>query len=95
MKRRSITLVVFGFSIGAMIGTLVGEFLGFVVPDGVVKEFFLTSIQFDLAGLVGNESGVIVLNMIVVTLKFGLTLVLNFTSIIGLGIAYYFLRYFR
>ncbi len=95
MKRRSITLVVFGFSIGAMIGTLVGEFLGFVLPDGVVKEFFLTSIQFDLAGLVGNESGVIVLNMIVVTLKFGLTLVLNFTSIIGLGIAYYFLRYFR
>ncbi|MBC8215092.1 MAG: DUF4321 domain-containing protein [Candidatus Marinimicrobia bacterium] len=95
MKRRSITLVVFGFSIGAMIGTLVGEFLGFILPDGVVKEFFLTSIQFDLAGLVGNESGVIVLNLIVVTLKFGLTLVLNFTSIIGLGIAYYFLRYFR
>ncbi len=95
MKKRSIILIVLGLFLGAMVGTLIGELLGFILPDGVVKEFFLTSISFDLAGLVGNESGIIVLDLIMFTIKFGLRLVFNFTSIIGLGVAYYFLRYFR
>ncbi len=95
MTKRSIILIVLGLLVGAMTGTLIGEFLAYILPDGVVKEFFLTSIHFDLAGIVGNETGVIVLDLIIITVKFGLTLVFNFTSIIGLGVAYYFLRYFR
>ena len=76
-------------------GTLVGELLGWILPAGVVKDFFLTSVTFDLGGLVGQESGVIILDLIMFTLKFGLSLKINFTSIIGLAGAYYFLRYFR
>lgn len=76
-------------------GTLVGELLGWILPAGVVKDFFLTSVSFDLGGLVGQDSGVIVLDLIMFTLKFGLSLKINFTSIIGLAGAYYFLRYFR
>lgn len=95
MNKRSIVLIVLGLFIGAMIGTLIGEFLGYILPAGVVKEFFLTSIHFDLAGLVGNETGVIALDLIIITIKFGLKLVFNFTSIIGMGVAYYFLRYFK
>jgi hypothetical protein len=78
-----------------MAGTLTGELLGWILPEGVVKDFFLTSVTFDLAGLVGNESGVIVMDLIMFTFKFGLTLKINFTSIIGIAGAYYFLRYFR
>ena len=95
MVKRSIALITLTLFVGAMAGTLVGELLGWILPAGAVKDFFLTSVSFDLAGLVGNESGVIVLDLIMFTLKFGLSLKINFTSIIGLAGAYYFLRYFR
>lgn len=95
MNKRSITLIILILFVGAMGGTLVGELFGWILPEGVVKDFFLTSVSFDLGGLVGNESGVIVLNIIMLTLKFGLSIKINFISIIGLASSYYFLRYFR
>ena len=60
-----------------------------------VKDFFLTSLSLDLGGFSGNEMGVIVLDLKIITLKFGLAMNFNFTSIIGLTSAYYILRYFR
>ena len=78
-----------------MAGTLTGELLGLILPEGVVKDFFLTGVSFNLGGLMGNDSGVIVLNMIMFTIQFGLAIKMNFTSIIGLAGAYYFLRYLR
>ena len=59
------------------------------------KEFFLNSIDFNLGGLVGSETGVITLDLIMLSIQFGLTLTFNFTSIVGFASAYYFLRYFR
>jgi hypothetical protein len=61
----------------------------------VVKDFFLTSLPLDIVGRVGNEMGVIVIDLNIITLKFGLSMNFNFTSVIGLGTAYYILRYFR
>ncbi len=95
MNKRSIGLIILILFVGAMTGTLIGELFGWILPEGVVKDFFLTSVSFDLGGLVGNESGVIVLDIIVFTLKFGLSIKINFISIIGLASSYYFLRYFR
>lgn len=95
MNKRSITLIILILFVGAMAGTLVGELFGWILPEGVVKDFFLTSVSFDLGGLVGNESGVIVLDIIMFTLKFGLSIKINFISIIGIASSYYFLRYFR
>ena len=95
MIKRSLALIALTLFVGAMAGTLTGELLGWILPEGVVKDFFLTSVTFDLAGLVGNESGVIVLDLIMFTFKFGLKLKINFSSIIGIAGAYYFLRYFR
>ncbi len=95
MNKRSISVIVLILLFGALFGTLAGELLGWVLPDSVVKEFFLKSVQFNLAGLAGSESGVITLDLIMFTLRFGLTLTFNFTSIIGFAAAYYFLRYFR
>lgn len=95
MKKRSWGYITLGLAAGAMIGSLLGNLLGWILPEGVVKDFFLLGVSFDLAGLVGNESGVIVIDLIIVTFKFGLSIALNFTSLIGLATAYYFLRYFR
>jgi len=80
---------------GAILGSVVGELFAWLLPEGVVKSFFLTGVHFDLAGLLGDQSGVITLNLVVVSVKFGLTIALNFVSLLGMATAYYFLRYFR
>jgi len=95
MNKRSIAIVILILFVGAMVGTVVGELFGWILPEGVVKDFFLTSVSFNLGGLVGNESGILVLDLMMFTIKFGFSLTINFTSIIGLASAYYFLRYFR
>ena len=80
---------------GTMLGSIFGELIGWILPESVVKQFFLKSIDFSLGGLMGNDSGVINLNFIMISLQFGMKLTLNFCSIIGFSAAYYFLRYFR
>ena len=95
MDKRSIALIVLGLFTGAVIGGVLGNLLGLLLPEGVVKDFFLTSVSFDFGGLVGKETGVIILDLKIITLKFGLAMNMNFTSIIGLTTAYYILRYFR
>ena len=95
MNKRNLSLIILGLFVGAAIGGVLGNLLGWVLPEGVVKAFFLTSISLDLGGLAGNELGVIILDLKIITLKFGLSINLNFTSIIGLTSAYYILRYFR
>jgi len=95
MKKKSWGYITLGLVAGALIGSLLGNLLGWILPEGVVKDFFLVGVSFDLAGLVGNDSGIIVLDLIIVTIKFGLSVAFNFTSLIGLATAYYFLRFLR
>ena len=60
-----------------------------------VKDFFLTSLTFDIGSSLGNEVGVIVIDLSIIVFKLGLAIDFNFTSIIGFATAYYILRYFR
>ena len=95
MNKRSIGIIVLVLFFGTLLGTRLGELLGWILPDSVVREFFLRSIDFSLAGLTPNGSGVISLDLIMFSVQFGLSITFNFTSIIGFSVAYYFLRYFR
>ena len=96
MKNRDISLIALGLLTGAIIGGVIGNLMGWMLPEGVVKDFFLTSFNLDIgSGFAGNENGVIVIDLKIVTLKFGLALSLNFTSVIGLATSYYILRFFR
>ena len=95
MIKRSWGYITLGLLVGALVGSWLGSFFGWVLPEGVVKNFFNLGVSFDLAGLVGNETGVIVLDLIILKMKFGLSVSFNFTSLIGLSAAYYFLRFFR
>ena len=95
MNKRSLGIIVLVLFFGTLLGTLLGELLGWILPDSVVREFFLRSIDFSLAGLTPNGSGVISLDLIMYSVQFGLSIPFNFTSIIGFSVAYYFLRYFR
>ena len=95
MSKRNLSLIILGLFVGAAIGGVLGNLMGWILPEGVVKDFFLTSLTFDLGGFSGNEMGVLTLDLNIITLKLGLTMTFNFTSIIGLTFAYYILRYFR
>ena len=95
LNKRSLTIIVLILFFGTLFGTLLGELLGWILPDSVVREFFLKSINFNLGSVVGNETGIISLDLVMLVIKFGLNLTFNFTSIIGFATAYYFLRYFR
>ena len=92
MKNRSIKLIIFGLCAGALIGTLVGNVLSFLLPDGsAVKQFFLISYDFTFGSI--NSDNLSDLGIVVV--DFGFILKFNVCSIIGFGIAYYLLKYFR
>jgi len=45
MTKRNVSLIVVGLFIGAAIGGVLGNILGWGLPDGVVKDFFLTSLS--------------------------------------------------
>ena len=88
-------IIVLSLFIGAIFGGVVGNIFSLVLPESVVKDFFLTSISFDLGGLVNNDLGVFVIDLKIIVLKFGLSMSFNFTSVIGIAVAYYILRYLR
>ena len=94
-KTRSFGLIFLVLCFGSMVGSVLGEIFGFLLPPGVVKDFFLTSVYFDLAGVLGNAKGVISIDLLMFILKFGLEIKINFTSIIGLATAFYLLRFYR
>ena len=95
MKNRDISLIAIGLLTGAIIGGVLGNVMGWMLPEGVVKDFFLTSFELDIGSRLGDNEGVIVIDLKIITLKFGLALSLNFTSVIGLATSYYILRFFR
>ena len=95
MKKRKLHIIVLSLFIGAIFGGVVGSIFTLVLPESVVKDFFLTSITFDLGGLVNNDLGVFVIDLKIIVLKLGLSISFNFTSVIGIAVAYYILRYLR
>ena len=95
MRNRDISLIVIGLFIGAIIGGVIGNLMAWALPEGVVKDFFLTSLTFDIGSNIGGEEGVVVIDLGIIVFKFGLAVDFNFTSIIGLATAFYLLRFYR
>ncbi|MCK9484088.1 MAG: DUF4321 domain-containing protein [Candidatus Marinimicrobia bacterium] len=87
-KRKIPLILVIGvLLLGAMLGSLLGELLKMALPDGVVKEVFLRSIDVML--------GPAVIDLLMFSVTLGLTLKFNFIGIIGIAVAYYILRFWR
>ncbi len=85
-RKRSFGKVVLIIFIGALFGTLLGELLGLVLPEGVVKEFFTRSWS--------PEFGPATLNLMLLSLTLGLSLKVNVSGAIGVGLAIYFLKWY-
>mgnify|MGYP001185210821 FL=1 len=95
MKKRSIHIIILAIFIGAVFGGVIGNLFALILPESVVKDFFLTSITFDLGGFANNDLGVLIIDLKTLVFKLGLSMSFNFTSVVGIVVAYYILRYLR
>ena len=85
--RKTVLTAIGVLILGSMIGSLVGEILKLGLPEGVVKEVLLRSI--DLA------FGPVAIDLLMFSMTLGLTLKINLISIAGLITAYYLLKNWR
>ncbi|MBU0712778.1 DUF4321 domain-containing protein [bacterium] len=86
-KNRSLIMVIGVLILGAMLGSLMGEVLKMAMPDGVVKEVFLRSVNL----MIGPG----VVDMLMFSVTIGFSLSLNLVGILGMVGAYYVLRFWR
>ncbi len=86
MTRISLARVILYIVLGAMIGSLFGQLLGLILPEGVVREFFLREAVFS-AG-----PGTLGVGFFDITL--GFKVIFNVTGFIGVIVAIYMLRWY-
>jgi Sec-independent protein secretion pathway component TatC len=71
---------------GLMLGGFLGELFSNILPEGVVKDFFVSAIS--------ERLGPGTLDLVVLSLTAGIAIQVNVMSIIGLFIAIYLFRAF-
>ena len=89
-NKRSITFIFLVLVIGIITSTILGQLIGGLLPEGVVKEFFLTSISIGWGSQSGNW-----IDLNVIRFKSGLFIDISVVSFLGMIISWYFLRYFK
>jgi uncharacterized membrane protein len=77
-----IVMVVFGM----IVGTALGEAIAVLLPEGVVKEFFLRSV---LASV-----GPGTLNLVAFSITFGMSFKVNVMAVLGMILAAYMFRWY-
>jgi hypothetical protein len=85
MKKKSLGFILIVLFIGALIGSALGEIIALILPDGVVKQFFIKSASASL--------GPGTLNIIILTFTLGFSFKLNVMGVIGILITAYALRW--
>ena len=85
IRKKSLGWIFLILLFGIFVGSALGEVLAYILPAGVVKDFFLRAAQFSL--------GPATLNLIVVTFTIGFSFKLNIISVLGVGITAYLLRW--
>jgi len=86
-RNRRLGSLVLWLVCGVVIGSLFGELLGLILPEGVVWEFFLTSTNIGI--------GPVTLDLAVVSFTLGFTLTINVIGVLGMLFAAYYFRWFR
>ncbi|MGH1362426.1 MAG: DUF4321 domain-containing protein [Calditrichia bacterium] len=85
MKKKSLAYYVFIIIMGGVVGSVLGNAIGIVLPVGVVKQFFLQSWPF------GIEPST--LDLGILKLTFGLKINFNIIGVVGIFLLAYFLRW--
>ena len=90
MKKSSILFILVIFIVGMLLGTALSLLIGSVLPEGVVKDFFLVNKSIGWGAGANNW-----VHLGFLKFKTGLYLDLSILSIMGFFISWYLLRYFK
>lgn len=83
--KRRIGIVALVFFLGVVLGSVVGELIGALLPEGnVARELFVSGKEFKV--------GPIDLDLLVFSLTFGFTLKVNLISVLGIVLVALMLR---
>ena len=89
-QKHSIGFIFIVLFFGVICGSILSQFIGTFFPEGVVKDFFLTSNSIGW-GINPNNW----IDLYVIRIKSGFFIDISVVSVLGMGIAWYFLRYFK
>ena len=89
-KKRNIAYVFSILFFGVIVGSVISQLIGMIVPSGVVKDFFLTSHSIGWGSQSENW-----IELFVIRFKTGLFVDISVVSLLGMTISWYFLRYFK
>ena len=90
MQKKNLFFILVVVFIGCIMGTALSMFISLVIPDGVVKDFFILSKSF---GFGHNANNWLVVGPL--RFKMGLFFDVSILSILGIFISWYILRYFK
>lgn len=86
-RRRPLALVALILFLGIVVGTVLGEAIGLVLPEGkVVRDVFVNTTDFHV--------GPVHLDLVVFSFTFGFSLRVNMMSVLGVFVVFGFLRYY-
>ena len=89
-QKRSIAFIFLVLFIGIIAGSILSQMVGAILPEGVVKDFFLTSRSLGWGIQPDNW-----VDIFVIRFKTGMFIDISVISLLGMVIAWYFLRYFK
>jgi hypothetical protein len=85
-RQKSIGLLAVLLILGMIVGSAVGEAIGLVLPDGVVKEFFLRSVSASV--------GPATVDLVAFSFTLGFSLNVNLMAVLGVVFATYLFRWY-
>jgi len=86
MKKKSLGIVFVVMFFGCIISSATGEIIALIIPEGVVKEFFLRSVT------IGFDA--VTLNLGILNFTIGFNFILNVVGVFGIGFTAYLLRWY-
>ena len=89
-QKRNMAFIFLVLFIGIVTSSILSQLIGGILPEGVVKEFFLSSISIGWGIQPDNW-----IELYVIRFKTGLFIDISVVSFLGMVIAWYFLRYFK
>jgi len=87
MRKRSLGILILFLFLGAIIGSALGKLVTFILPDSVVKQFFIRS------ATIGFDP--VTLNLGFISFTFGFEFILNVIGVVGIAFAAYLLRWYH
>jgi hypothetical protein len=87
LKRRGAGLFLLILLGGALLGSALGDLVGYLLPSGVVHDFFTRAVTPGI-------NPPVTINLLVMTLTVGLTLKINIISLLGVALMAYLLKWF-